>query len=122
MRVTLNDEIRKSIQDYTKVYLETSNETISDGYISMLIDMLVEKYIDVKSYPSTWSQQDIEDDVTDYFESHSARIASKIPEIYGRMGAEGEISHNENGINRSFGNASPLYDAFPDVVPFAYVL
>lgn len=122
MRIKLNDEIKQEIKDYTKVYLETSNETISDAYISMLIDMLVEKYIDVKSYPSTWSDQDKEDDVIDYFESHSARIASKIPEIYGRMGAEGELTHNENGINRTFGNASPLYDAFPDVVPFAHVL
>lgn len=122
MRISIDDEIKGRIREYAQVYLEASNEKISDAYISMLIDMLVEKYMDVRSYPSTWSDSEIQDDVTNYFESHSARIAAKIPEIYGRMGAEGEITHNENGINRTFGNASPLYGAFPDVVPFAHVL
>lgn len=122
MRITLDDEIKQKISDYTKVYFEASGEKISDAYISMLIDMLVEKYMDVRSYPNTWSDSDKENDVIDYFESHAARVASKIPEIYGRMGAEGETSHSENGINRTFGNADALYGAFPDVVPFAIVL
>ena len=120
--VTLDDSIKGKIQEYVKVYTEKSHETIGDSMVLMVIDMLCEKFIAVKSYPSSWTEEEITFDVNCYFDSHSARIALKIPEIVGRMGAEGEITHNENGINRTYANGDVLYNAFPDVVPFAIML
>ena len=122
MRILLDSSIGETVENYVNVYTQESGEAISEGMVSMVIDLLVQKYISIKSYPSNWSQEDIKADVNEYFESHAARIALKIPEIVGRIGAEGETSHSENGINRSYQHGDVLYDAFPDVVQFAHVL
>lgn len=38
--------------------------------------------------------------------------------LLNKRGAEGEIDHNENGINRSYMSADIPYDLFRTVVPF----
>lgn len=122
MRIELREDTVKRIKNFVKVYTEASGETISDEMVSLVIEMLIEKYASIKSFPADWENFEISDNVNDYFDNNSIKIALKIPEIIGRMGAEGETSHSENGVSSTFAHADPLYDAFPDVVQFAHVL
>lgn len=123
MKVTLTEETIEEIADYVETYTEASGEPISEGLIKMTIDLLVSKYVSLKSYPSTYSHAAIESDVEQYFADHTAQIAYKIPEIaIGRMGVEGEITHSENGTTRTYSSGDALRNAFPDVVPMARVI
>jgi len=121
MRVSLDSALIDDIKNYVDIYTTESGEAISQPMVLMIIDMLVQKYVAVRSYPTYWTDVQIRDDVTNYFESHLPQIALKIPEIVGRMGAEGETSHSENSISRTYAHGDVLYDALPDAVQIAHV-
>lgn len=55
-----------------------------------------------------------------------ARYESRVIEIaaylYNKRGAEGETSHNENGISRSYENGSIPESMLSDIIPFGSVI
>ena len=54
------------------------------------------------------------------------RYASRMVEIaaylYNKRGAEGEISHNENGISRTYENGSIPDSMLSDIIPYGSVV
>ena len=42
--------------------------------------------------------------------------------LWNKRGAEGEVSHNENGINRTYENADVPASLLKGIIPFAEVL
>lgn len=65
-----------------------------------------------RRYPLNMSQADIDADMENYI-SNVKHLASY---DYSRIGAEGEDSHSENGINRSYDDRAKC---FYGVLPFA---
>lgn len=120
-KIAINESTIANIKSCVTTYCTESGESISDSMVSMVIDMLVQKFVAVRSFPSACTSDYINSTTDAYFSANSARIAFKIPMIVGRMGSEGETSHNENGLSRQFQSADPLYDVFPDVVQYAKV-
>lgn len=59
---------------------------------------------------------DYPDSVEERYKDLQYRLAI---EIYNRMGAEGEVSHSENGISRSWDGAWASSQLLNEVVPFA---
>ncbi len=53
------------------------------------------------------------------YETLQCQIAN---EIYQKRGAEGELSHNEDGVNRSYESAGVSEALLKRIVPFAHVL
>lgn len=43
-------------------------------------------------------------------------------EMYSKMGAEGELSHSENGISRTYDNAVVSKELSNQIIPFACVI
>lgn len=62
---------------------------------------------------------DYPDDVEPRYKDLQYRLAI---EIYNRMGAEGELSHSENGISRSWDGSWASSQLLNEVVPFAGVV
>ena len=53
------------------------------------------------------------------YESRQVEIAAY---LYNKRGAEGETSHNENGISRSYENGSIPNSMLSDIIPFGSVI
>lgn len=53
------------------------------------------------------------------YESRQIEIAAY---LYNKRGAEGETSHNENGISRSYENGSIPNSMLSDIIPFGSVI
>lgn len=59
------------------------------------------------------------DDVEPRYKDLQYRLAI---EIYNRIGAEGEVSHSENGISRSWDGSWASSQLLNEIVPFAGVV
>lgn len=53
------------------------------------------------------------------YESRQVEIATY---LYNKRGAEGETSHNENGISRSYENGSIPDSMLSDIIPYGSVI
>lgn len=53
------------------------------------------------------------------YESRQVEIAAY---LYNKRGAEGETSHNENGISRSYENGSIPNSMLSDIIPYGSVI
>ena len=53
------------------------------------------------------------------YESRQVEIAAY---LYNKRGAEGETSHNENGISRSYENGSIPDSMLSDIIPYGSVI
>lgn len=75
----------------------------------------IEQFETIRNYPATWDE---EKKIAD-MEKNKAKIAMAAIEIDSKDGAEGQISHSENGISRTW---SDKITAYKDVIGFANVL
>ena len=57
--------------------------------------------------------------IPDKYESRLVEIATY---LYNKRGAEGEISHNENGISRTYESASIPDSMLSDIIPYGRVI
>ena len=72
----------------------------------------IEQFQTIRNYPSSWDEgRKIAD-----LEKNKAKIAMAAIEIDGKDGAEGQVSHSENGISRTW---SDKILAYKDVIGFA---
>lgn len=81
----------------------------------LVVTLAIEQFETIRNYPPSWDEIRKLDDM----EKHKATIAMAAIEIDAKDGAEGQLSHGESGISRSY------YDgimAYKDVIGFANVL
>ena len=57
--------------------------------------------------------------IPDKYESRLVEIATY---LYNKRGAEGEVSHNENGISRTYESASIPESMLSDIIPYGSVI
>lgn len=108
------DDLTKKVTEYMDSIDELKGQIPS----SMLIDFVVEKYIQHRNYPSYVKSEAIDDDLY----SHISTIAMAVIDMYSKMGAEGEISHSENGVTRQYESAYISTSIFIDVLPYVNIL
>lgn len=72
----------------------------------------IEQFQTIRNYPSSWDEERKLADM----EKNKAKIAMASIEIDGKDGAEGQISHSENGISRTW---TDKISAYKDVIGFA---
>ena len=81
----------------------------------LTVNLAIERFKTLRNYPASWDEAKKLVDM----EKYKATIAMAAIEIDSKDGAEGQISHSENGISRSY------YDgimAYKDVIGFADVI
>lgn len=78
------------------------------------VDLAIEIYSDIRKYPSDYTSDMILADQT----SNLAKITMAVAEIDAKEGIEGQISHAENGMTRSYGD-NPNPKAYTTIVQIA---
>lgn len=64
----------------------------------------------------------LDDTVSVIPDRYSSRQIEIAVYLYNKRGAEGEISHNENGINRTYESASIPDSMLSDIIPYGSVI
>lgn len=104
-------------EDYklTKLRLMVgANESENDLLLMYLTD--AERAILNRLYPM---HEDIPHSLPMRYESRLIEIAAY---LYNKRGAEGETSHSENGINRTYENGSIPASMLSDIIPYGSVI
>ena len=63
-----------------------------------------------------------EDDKTAALALHNEKVLNAAVVIYNMRGIEGQISHSENGVSRSYADAAGLKPILEQIIPRGYVL
>lgn len=112
-------KIKESIVENALVYFETTEESLSEEFLLLLVESLVDEYKSKRNYPAYFTEDQIDADVYAYFNHKKTYFSLKvIPTMVGKIGAEGQVSHSENGISRTWETES----WFSDVIPYCEVL
>lgn len=111
--------IKESIIENALIYFDTTGESISDEFLLLLVDSLMDEYKAKRNYPGYFTEEQVDADVAAYFKRKKSYFSMKvIPAMVGRIGAEGLSSLSDNGISKVF--ESDTY--FSDVIPYCEVL
>lgn len=81
-------------------------------YLAFAADIILQR-----AYPSVHDTSTL--DVPARYETLQVQIAN---EMFQKRGAEGETSHNEDGVNRTYESAGVSEALLKRIVPFAHVL
>lgn len=108
------DSIREKVTEYFNDIPELKGQEPS----KLLIDFVIEKYKQQRNFPSNFTENQIEDDI----QRHISTIAMAVVDLKVKEGAEGESSHSENSISRSYENAYISSSIFNDVLPYVHSL
>lgn len=112
-------KIKESIIENALIYFDTTGESISDEFLLLLVDSLVDEYKVKRNYPGYFTEEQVDADVSAYFKRKKSYFSMKvIPAMVGKIGAEGLSSLSDNGISKVF--ESDTY--FSDVIPYCEVL
>lgn len=98
------------VEEYCSSIPELNGETPS----VLLIDFVVEKYIQHRNFPSSFTDAKINEDIT----NHINTIAMGCVDLFCKVGMEGEKGHSENGTSRTFNSAYLDSNIFADVMPY----
>ena len=111
--------IKESIIENTLIYFDTTGESISDEFLLLIVDSLMDEYKAKRNYPGYFTEEQVDADVSAYFKRKKSYFSMKvIPAMIGKIGAEGLSSLSDNGISKVF--ESDTY--FSDVIPYCEVL
>lgn len=97
-------------QNYIQTIPDLTGQTIS----LLLAKFVVEKYKEHRNFPSHFTEERILADMN----AHTSTIAMAIVDVYMKLGAEGELSHTENGITRQYENAYISSNVFSNINPY----
>ena len=75
-----------------------SDVNATDELVNIYLDIAARKMLD-RLYPFKTTEETI----PEVYQMDQCELAAR---LYLRRGAEGEVSHNENGINRTYASAS----------------
>ena len=105
----MKDTILENLENYFGNEF-AENETL----LSTLLNKVIANVILYRNYPSTYTQEMIEEDIVKY----QSKIEDIVISLFNRVGAEGTYKHHENGITDDFVRDNEL-DNF--IIPIARV-
>lgn len=101
-------------KDVMKARLSALTGETNSNILLTFLDIAAEKILD-KCYPFRHDKRDVP------VRYHSTQLEIAVY-LLNKRGAEGEISHNENGINRSYESASVPDSMLKGIVPFVSIV
>lgn len=103
-------ETFNTILNSLKILLGVTEESDVAILTEILNDVIAE-VIEARKYPSDMTEAEIQEDMKKYIPN-----VKKIAKYdYNQVGVEGQDSHNENGISRSYINRADLFEG---VMPY----
>lgn len=108
------EELKQEILDLSMNYFELMDEDISQEFIALLISSLIDNYKTKRNYPESYTEEMINADCIRYFSKRKTDTAmALVPELYGRIGAEGLAMLTDAGTVRMWKDMSILDDVVP---------
>lgn len=107
-------ELTTYVQTKAKDYLTETGETITT-FPGSIVDYVIEYVSQNCHFPSHFKESNIVADL----EKGKFALAMACVDIYSKSGAEGQLGHNENGVNRNYQSAWITFDLisqFPNYV------
>ena len=107
-------ELTEYVRGKALEYVTETCETISSFPLS-IVEFVIEHISNNCHFPSHFTEKNIVSDLS----KGKSSLAMACVEIYAKVGAEGQKSHSENGISRTYDSSwiSPsIYNAFPNYV------
>lgn len=108
-------EIVKEISTDLARKLKGEGENVNPNSLNIIVKTVIKELIQKREYPESWSEEEILADINNYY----ATIVRVSEYDYNMIGAEGEETHNENGVNRKYVDRDKY---FGDVYKFVRVL
>ncbi len=110
---TMN-ELTRYVSDKAKQYVEETGEKLEKFPIS-IVDFVIEYVVNGCHFPKHFTERNIVYDL----ERGKSSLAMACVDIYSKAGAEGQTSHGENGVSRSYESSWITFDLishFPNYV------
>ena len=107
-------ELTEYVRGKALDYVTETGETMVEFPLS-IVDFVIEHISNNCHFPSHFAEKNIVSDLSKGKNS----LAMACVEIYAKAGAEGQKSHSENGISRTYDSSwisSSIYNAFPNYV------
>lgn len=100
----------------TMLRIMIDDSSASDEILSVFLSLAADKVLN-RMYPFKTDYTGLL--VPDRYVSIQLKAAAY---MYGKIGAEGQIQHIENGIHRNFGSADIPNDMLLEIVPYAQAI
>lgn len=94
------EELRLAVQSLAKAYWNETGEEIEQFPLSIVL-FVIEYAIGRCHFPPTYTQENIVDVMSNFENS----LAMCCVDVYSKAGAEGEKSHSENGVARTYSDS-----------------
>lgn len=107
-------ELTEYVRGKALSYVTETGEII-DAFPLSIVDFVIEHISQNCHFPSHFEEKNIVSDLS----KGKNTLAMACVEIYGKVGGEGQRSHSENGVSRTYDSSwiSPsIYTAFPNYV------
>lgn len=107
-------ELTAYVADKARLYLEETGEVIEKFPMS-IVDFVIEYVSNACHFPSHFQEINIVSDLSKGKNS----LAMACVDIYAKAGAEGQTSHSENGVSRTYDSSWISFDLisnFPNYV------
>ena len=107
-------ELTEYVRSKAKEYVTETGETMEQFPLS-IVDFVIEHISNNCHFPSHFTEKNIVSDLS----KGKNTLAMACVEVYARAGAEGQISHSENNISRTYDSSwisTKFYSAFPNYV------
>lgn len=107
-------ELTNYVSEKAKIYLEETGEKIPK-FPASIVDFVIEYVINECHFPKHFTERNIVYDL----ERGKNSIAMACVDIYAKAGGEGQTSHSENSVSRSYQSAWITFDLisnFPNYV------
>ncbi len=107
-------ELTEYVRDKAKDYATETGEAM-EAFPLSIVDFVIEHISQNCHFPSHFTEKNIVSDLS----KGKNTLAMACVDVYAKAGAEGQKSHSENGVSRSYDSSwiSPsIYSAFPNYV------
>ena len=107
-------ELTEYVRGKALEYVQKTDKPIETFPLS-IVDFVIEHISQNCHFPSHFAEKNIVSDLS----KGKNTLAMACVEIYGKVGGEGQRSHSENGVSRTYDSSwiSPsIYNAFPNYV------
>lgn len=109
-------ELTEYVALKAKAYLNETGESV-ETFPTSIVDFVIEYAAAGCHFPTHFKESDI----VSTLESGKNAIAMACVDVYSKVGAEGQITHSENSVSRSYKSAWITFDLlsnFPNYVRF----
>lgn len=107
-------ELTEYVRGKALSYVTETGETMTEFPLS-IVDFVIESISQNCHFPSHFEEKNIVSDLS----KGKTTLAMACVEVYAKVGGEGQVSHGENSISRTYDSSwvSPrFYSAFPNYV------